>query len=223
MEDIRDVREVECVNSIYVKPVRIIYKQNGVEKNWDVIETHDNVACVVFNESTQRLIFVQQFRPPVYLNRVKKELAKQTRDLSCKSSPEPIDPKRFPGSLGITLELCAGMMDKDKSPERTVQEELYEEIGYQVPLECIEKVTSCRYGIGTEGCTQNLFYCTVDNSHKVTAGGGLEDEGEMINVIEMSLDEVRRMIKDDSVMRDPCLLFGVMWFLYEKLPMLNID
>jgi len=161
------------------------------------------------------------------MNRVKKELrtGEQPKDFTNdkrSSTSVQIDSKVFPGSLGVTLELCAGMVDKPMSPERIMQEELFEEIGYRVPLENIEKVTTYRYGIGTEGSIQNLYYCTVDNSQQATAGGGLENEGEMINVIEMPLDEVRRMIKDESIMRDPCLLFGVMWFLYEKLPTLNL-
>lgn len=47
---------------------------------------------------------------------------------------------RYPGSLGLTMELCAGITDKDKSLEQTMQEELEEEIGYRVPLDRIKKV-----------------------------------------------------------------------------------
>ena len=65
-------------------------------------------------------------------------------ELSTKDGTTYIDSKRFPGSCGVTLELCAGIVDKEKPLEEIAQEEVMEECGYQVPLECVRKVTSYR-------------------------------------------------------------------------------
>ena len=65
-------------------------------------------------------------------------------ELSTKDGTTFIDTKRFPGSLGVTVELCAGITDKEKPPEAIAQEEVLEECGYQVALESVRKVTSYR-------------------------------------------------------------------------------
>lgn len=49
----------------------------------------------------------------------------------------------YPISIGMTLELCAGIMDKrGLSPRKTAQEEIVEECGYEVPEEQIQFVKS---------------------------------------------------------------------------------
>ena len=56
-----------------------------------------------------------------------------------------IDNEKYPGRLGVTLELCPGIVDKQKPLAEIAQEEVLEECGYQVPLDNIGKVTSYRY------------------------------------------------------------------------------
>ena len=66
-------------------------------------------------------------------------------ELSTKEGVTGIDTGKYPGQLGVTLELCAGIVDKQKPLAEIAQEEVLEECGYQVPLENIRKVTSYRY------------------------------------------------------------------------------
>lgn len=47
-------------------------------------------------------------------------------------------------------------------------------------------------------------------------GGGCEGEGELIEIVEMSIDEVKKYIASDEVQSPPCFLFGVSWFLENK-------
>lgn len=49
-----------------------------------------------------------------------------------------------PPNLGLTYELCAGIVDKDTSLEQIAQGELLEECGYKVPLDKLERMCSCR-------------------------------------------------------------------------------
>lgn len=51
---------------------------------------------------------------------------------------------KYPVNLAITLELCAGIVDKSKSLREIAQEEVLEECGYHVPLERIEEVMTYR-------------------------------------------------------------------------------
>lgn len=50
----------------------------------------------------------------------------------------------LPPHQGCTLELCAGIVDKDVSLEEIARQELLEEVGYDVPADRLEKIVSSR-------------------------------------------------------------------------------
>lgn len=52
--------------------------------------------------------------------------------------------EKYPVSLAITDELCAGIVDKSKSLIEIAREEILEECGYDVPVERIETVMTYR-------------------------------------------------------------------------------
>jgi UDP-sugar diphosphatase len=52
-------------------------------------------------------------------------------------------------------------------------------------------------------------------------GGGLAHEGEFIEVIELSVDEVKTFVDSKNVKCPPWTLYGVMWFLTNKLHLLK--
>lgn len=114
--------------------------------------------------------------------------------------------------------LCAGIVDKTKDLALTAKEEVLEECGYEAPLESFEKVLKYRSGVGVSGDQQTMFYVEVTDKMKVSQGGGLADEGEMIEVVEMSIPEVRQYLNQSDVNSPGGLLFGLMWFLNNKAP-----
>jgi UDP-sugar diphosphatase len=184
---IRDVKIVECEHSEYVKPKRIKYFQNGISKIWDMVEVHDSVAILLYHKEHNTLIVVRQFRPPVYLK----------------------------NNDGYTYELCAGIVDKDKSLVEIAHEEILEECGYYVPLEQIERVTSFYTAVGFAGSVQTLYYAGVDETMRVSEGGGIGVES--IEVIEISVDEAKAFSMDETKAKTPGLMFGFGWFLENKL------
>ena len=56
---------------------------------------------------------------------------------------DTIDPEQVPGSLGLTHELCAGIVDKELSFVEIAKIEVLEECGYDVPIENFVKITKC--------------------------------------------------------------------------------
>lgn len=64
---------------------------------------------------------------------------------------------------------------------------------------------------------QTMYYCEVTDEMRLTSGGGVEDE--IIDVVELTIDEVRDMLKMGAVNNSPpSCLFGLSWFLANKLP-----
>ncbi|KAI8425418.1 hypothetical protein MSG28_007165 [Choristoneura fumiferana] len=205
MEDIKDVRLTPLPDSPYVKPLRFIYTQNGKEKNWDLLAVHDSVAIIIFNVTRRVLVLVKQFRPAMYYNNVHPDDREENT----------IDTKKYPASLGIALEVCAGIMDKNKEVEEIAKEEVLEECGYDVPLEKIEKVISYRSGIGVQAALQTLFFCEVTDDMKTERGGGVEDE--IIEVVEKTIPEIEEMMKSKGPLPSPpSFLFAMLWFLHNK-------
>uniref|UniRef100_A0A1B0FCU4 Uridine diphosphate glucose pyrophosphatase NUDT14 n=1 Tax=Glossina morsitans morsitans TaxID=37546 RepID=A0A1B0FCU4_GLOMM len=195
-------------DSAYIKPFRLHYTQNGKEKSWDIVKVHDSVSTIIFNTTRNKLVFVKQFRPAVYHNIVRSSGGDVDRN---------IDLDKFPITIGITIEMCAGIVDKSKSSREIAREEILEECGYDVPTERLEEVFSYRSDVGTQGCKQIMYYCEVTDSQKTALGGGTEDE--LIDVVEYSVDEAREMVyQKHSINRPPSCLLGILWFLMNKIP-----
>lgn len=132
MLDLRDVRVKEVPrDSPWTRIARVSFSQNGRRKNWDVIKTHDSVSIVVFNTTRRKLVFVKQFRPAVYYWSLPEERGE-------------VDLERYPATLGLSLELCAGIVDKDKTLVEIAREELMEECGYEAPISAFTEVLTYR-------------------------------------------------------------------------------
>jgi len=162
------------------------YEQNGIAKNWEIVQAHDSVAVLIYHREFNSFILVKQFRPAVYVN---------NRD-------------------GMSIELCAGIVDKDMSLAQIAQEEIEEECGYAVSLENIQKITSFYTSVGFAGSRQTLYYAEVESAMKVSEGGGIDNE--VIEVIELPVDEAEGLIYDESIAKTPGLMFAFMWWMKRR-------
>lgn len=63
-----------------------------------------------------------------------------------------------------------------------------------------------------------MYYCEITEADKdPNSGGGVD--GEIIEIVEYSIDEVRDIIKQGSKLNSaPSFLFGILWFLSNKAP-----
>lgn len=162
------------------------YQQNGVEKSWEIVEAHDSVAILIYHTQKEAFVLVKQFRPAVYLN----------------------------NNVGLTIELCAGIVDKNLSLMHIAIEEIEEECGYRVTVDQIEKITSFHTSVGFAGSKQMLYYAEVDDTMKISEGGGVDDE--QIEVVYLPTREAKSFIFDESVAKTPGLMFAFMWWFENK-------
>ncbi|XP_041969852.1 uridine diphosphate glucose pyrophosphatase NUDT14-like [Aricia agestis] len=205
MDDLKNVYLSPLPDSPYVKPFRMNYTQNGKEKNWDLLEVHDSVAIIIFNVTRNVIIFVKQFRPAIYYNSIAPEDRKKN----------VIDTKKYPASLGYALEMCAGIVDKDKPLIEIAREEVLEECGYNVSLSDLHHVTTFRADVGVQGAHQTFFYCEVTDDMKTEQGGGVDDE--LIEVVEKTIPEVEDIVNSPGPLTSPpTCLFALTWFLLNK-------
>ncbi|XP_046992730.1 uridine diphosphate glucose pyrophosphatase NUDT14-like [Schistocerca americana] len=207
MHNIKDISFEPLVQSNYVKPLRMLYTQNGIRKAWDLLRIHDSVAVLLFNTTRKVFVFVRQFRPAVYFD-----------DIADSDVNSPVDTDKYPVEKGFTIELCAGIVDKQKSLEEIAKDELLEECGYEVPLSVLHKISTHRSGIGVTGDRQTLFYAEVTDDMRKGPGGGIIEEGEFIEVIEMTVDEVKQYLASGDVRSPGGFMFALTWYLHNRLP-----
>lgn len=142
------------------------------QKKNQSIETHirevydrgNGAGILLYNSLKKTVILTRQFRLPTYLN------GNQT---------------------GMMIEVCAGLLDKD-NPEQCIIRETEEETGYRIKT--VHKVFETYMSPGAVTEILHLFVGEYDATMKVSDGGGVANEQENIEVLEISFDNALEMI-----------------------------
>jgi nudix-type nucleoside diphosphatase (YffH/AdpP family) len=150
--------------------------------------------------------------PPVKRFNLKRELAAALLlDNKARGSVVLVRQFRF-SSLehdgGWLTEVVAGLIDKGETPEAAIRREAMEEAGYQVGA-----LTSITTFYTTPGiCSERiaLFYGETTSATPIAAGGGLADEGEDIEVLEVPYAEAFAMIDHGEIV-DGKTLIALLW------------
>lgn len=123
----------------------------------------------LYNKPNQTVILTRQFRMPTYLNG---------------------------NESGYLIECCAGLLDKD-DPEECIKRETEEETGYKVSD--IKKVFEAYMSPGS--VTEILYFFVAEYSKemKVSDGGGVHEESENIEVLELPFQQALDMISNGEI------------------------
>jgi len=167
----------------FIKPISIEYELNGIERRWEAVISHDSVAILLYHTEKKSFVTVKQLRVPV-LNANKCD--------------------------GMMHELCAGIVDKEMSLAQIAQEEVLEECGYDIPLSAVQKISSFYTSVGISGAKQTFFYAEINETMKVSEGGGLSDED--IEVIYTPLLKAKEFMFDESKQKTPGLMMAFYWW-----------
>jgi nudix-type nucleoside diphosphatase (YffH/AdpP family) len=120
------------------------------------INRQDASVVMVFNSDTQKIILTKQFRYAIA------------------------------SKMGeLIYEIVAGKIDLDEEPLAAAIRETEEETGYKVVAENMKFLVSCFASPGYTSEKFHFYYAVVTNADKVSKGGGMENENESIEVIEM--------------------------------------
>lgn len=129
------------------------------EKKNEVYQGADGVAVLLINQQKQTVILIRQLRIATVLNDNK---------------------------TGMLIEACAGLLD-EKEPEIGIKREIEEETGYKVPE--VKKIFEMYTSPGAITERIHYFIAAYDESMKVSSGGGLDEEKEDIEILEMPFNE----------------------------------
>ncbi len=135
-------------------------------------ETYDRgngVALLLFNAARGTVILTRQFRFPAWVN-------------GCED--------------GLLVEACAGQLD-GSDPVAAMRREAIEETGYAVHSP--RKVFEAYMSPGSITEKLHFFVAAYDDGDRRTAGGGEVDEGEDIEVLEMTLAQALAGIASGAI------------------------
>uniref|UniRef100_F6XBX0 Uridine diphosphate glucose pyrophosphatase NUDT14 n=3 Tax=Equus TaxID=9789 RepID=F6XBX0_HORSE len=212
MERIEGAAVGRCAASPYLRPLTLHYRQNGTQKSWDFMKTHDSVTILLFNSSRRSLVLVKQFRPAVYAGEVERRFPGSLTAVD-QDGPRELQ-AALPGSAGVTFELCAGLLDQPGlSLEEVACKEAWEECGYRLAPSDLRRVATYKSGVGLTGSSQTMFYAEVTDAQRAGPGGGLAEEGELIEVVHLPLDGAQAFADDPDVPKTLGVIFGISWFL----------
>ncbi|RQO40824.1 GDP-mannose pyrophosphatase NudK [Chryseobacterium sp. KBW03] len=129
----------------------------------------NGAVILLYNKTSNTVILTRQFRLPTYING---------------------------NSTGMLIEACAGLLDND-NPEDCIKRETEEETGYKISK--VEKIFEAYMSPGS--VTEILYFFIAEYSHemKINDGGGLEEEGENIEVLELPFEQSLSMIDTGEI------------------------
>jgi GDP-mannose pyrophosphatase NudK len=91
----------------------------------------------------------------------------------------------------MLIEACAGLLDQD-SPEDCIRRETEEETGYQI--KDVQKIFEAYMSPGSVTEILHFFIAEYTAHMKISDGGGLEEEEENIEILEINIEEALAMI-----------------------------
>ncbi|MEJ1130382.1 GDP-mannose pyrophosphatase [Variovorax sp. CCNWLW225] len=107
---------------------------------------------------------------------------------------------RYPAFLNghddLLIEAAAGLLD-NAAPEERIRAEVEEELGYR--LGAVQKIFETFMSPGSVTEKLHFFIAEYEPSMRVGNGGGLADEGEDIEVLELGIDEALAMVADGRI------------------------
>ncbi|MBI1224582.1 MAG: GDP-mannose pyrophosphatase NudK [Bacteroidetes bacterium] len=168
------IKAVEILSDNWYTLRKVIFdfkKNNG---EWETIsrEAYDRgngAVILLYNLQRKTIILTRQFRMPTFLNG---------------------------NETGMLIEACAGLLDKD-NPEDCIRRETEEETGYKI--KAVKKIYEAYMSPGSVTEILYFFIAEYESDMKVSDGGGIDEEHEDIQVLELEFETAFNMVKTSEI------------------------
>ena len=150
------------------------YRHRDGHVTREVREAYDRgngVTILLHDPVAGTVLLTRQFRLPIFLN----------------GHPD-----------GMLLETAAGLLDqRGEDPEDAIRREAEEESGVRVDE--VRRLFELFMSPGSVTERVTFFAATYSHEQRVSAGGGNADEGEDIEVVELTLDDALAMVERGEI------------------------
>lgn len=174
MESSVRILETEIISDNHFVLKNVHFEVKKKDGTWEkqvreVFDHGDGVTVLLYNRSKRTVVLIEQFRITSFINGNEK---------------------------GTLIETCAGLLE-EASPEEGMKREIEEETGYEINN--VQRVFELYMSPGAD--TEKLYFFVAEYSprQRVSDGGGLEEEQEEIDVLELPFDEAYSMIEAGEI------------------------
>lgn len=164
--------EILSKNWYVLKKVTYDYQKKDGSTETQMREAYDRgngATILLYNKDSKNVILTRQFRLPTYLNG---------------------------NESGMLIEACAGLLDKDNA-EDCIKRETEEETGYKIAD--VKKIFEAYMSPGSVTEIVHFFVAEYSKEMKINEGGGLDEEQENIEVLEIPFDKAFEMIATGEI------------------------
>jgi nudix-type nucleoside diphosphatase (YffH/AdpP family) len=140
-------------------------------------------AVLLYDAETDKVVLTQQYRYPV-----------------AAQSPDPL------------LEIVAGKIDAGEEPSDAAIREVEEETGYKVQPDKLRLLTSCFVSPGYSTEQFYVFVAEVTARDRVSDGGGLEEEHEKIELVELGRETFLADVKNGAIRDAKTIIAALLYF-----------
>jgi GDP-mannose pyrophosphatase NudK len=140
-----------------------------VHQTREAYDRGNGATVLLYNKAAGTVILTRQFRLPTYING---------------------------NRTGMMIEACAGLLEKENA-EEAIKRETEEETGYQ--LSEVKKVMEAYMSPGSVTEILYFFVAEYSSGMKVGKGGGVAEEEEEIEVLEMSFARAVEMMRTGEI------------------------
>lgn len=153
---------------------KVSYEKRQADGSWkkqarEVYDRGNGAVILLYHKGKGTVVLTRQFRLPTYVNG---------------------------NETGMLIEACAGLLDQDNA-EDAIRREAEEETGYRISH--VQKVFEIYMSPGSVTEILYFFMAEYDDSMKVGEGGGLEQEQEDIEVMEIAFSKALAMIGSGEI------------------------
>jgi len=153
---------------------KLSFEMTGTDGTKSILEREaydrgNGATILLYNKQSKMVLLTRQFRMPTFING---------------------------NETGYMIECCAGLLDQDNA-EDCIRRETEEETGFRISQ--VEKVFEAYMSPGS--VTELLYFFVAAYSHdmKTHDGGGLQEEEEDIEVLEMPFEKALEMITSGEI------------------------
>ncbi|GAB3402304.1 NUDIX domain-containing protein [Schumannella luteola] len=163
------VRDVELIASAWHVLRRTTLEVRDADGSWstqtrETYDRGDGATILLYDAERRTVLLTRQFRYPAYVN----------------AHPD-----------GLLLEAPAGLLDDD-GPEDAIRREAEEETGHAVGAP--QALWSIYMSPGSVTERVHFFAAPYSAATRVSAGGGVAEEGERIDLVELDIDDALAQI-----------------------------
>lgn len=168
------IQKTETLSDNWYTLRKITYDYLKKDGSWqtqsrEAYDRGNGATILLYNKGLKNVVLTRQFRLPTFING---------------------------NDTGMLIESCAGLLDKD-SAEDCIKRETEEETGYK--LSAVKKIFEAYMSPGSVTEILHFFIAEYSPDMKINEGGGIIDEQEDIEVLEIKFDTALQMIETGGI------------------------